>query len=525
MDYKERVERARKLRETIYAFLQTMANDDQRLDIGSKHSSTSIRYCGTIIMTVYCLADSIMLKMPTITMLNTAYKELQEKQLSCRMGRDDRNAYDPMSIIVDVQDAQEALKVILMYYQNEASGRQDNNPAMTAESKEMPIETSSNEPIDKPINHEEVLQELVEEPLSEDAEPVLSMEKPCNKKVMKGHVVPVAETDQLSKSRNKKILLCADVRLGTVSTEKLDIKQSQKWQAARNGKFVDLIDKAAQNNATYVALFGKLFGQERVTESVIDTLFQAVREDSGITVLVFLSAIEYKRVSYRNDIPQNLHLINMEKQDSFLDDNIALRINAGAAELQLGDNESIVIRKEEAGKYVISGFSDTAAIPSFEPTGFEDAQDNKFGFGILEWTEGRLGQYQIKGGSKYAFKAIELKIMPEDDQKEIIRKINNAVRTIDIDTFLRITITGRSAFGLNINNDTLKNQLQGRIFFVEVYDNTIMDIDEESFENDISLRSEFVRLALQDSSLSESERNRLISLGWNALSGKEVSAE
>ena len=52
-----------------------------------------------------------------------------------------------------------------------------------------------------------------------------------------------------------------------------------------------------------------------------------------------------------------------------------------------------------------------------------------------------------------------------------------------------------------------------------------MDIDEEAFENDISLRSEFVRLALQDDSLSESERNRLISCGWNALNGREVTAE
>ena len=249
------------------------------------------------------------------------------------------------------------------------------------------------------------------------------------------------------------MLLCSDVCLGAMSTEKLDIKQSQKWQAARNAKFTDLIDKAAQNNATYVALFGRLFGQERVTESVIDTLFQAVRENEGITV-------------------QN-----------------------------------------------------GAVIPSFEPTGFENAQDNKFGFGILEWTEDQLGQYQLKVGSKYAYKAIELKIQPEDDQEEILRKISNAVRKIDIDTFLRITITGRSAFGLTMNSDALKNQLQGRIFFVEVYDNTVMDIDEEAFETDISLRSEFVRLALQDSSLSESERNRLISLGWNALSGREVSAE
>ena len=215
----------------------------------------------------------------------------------------------------------------------------------------------------------------------------------------------------------------------------------------------------------------------------------------------------------------------MGKQDSYLDDNIAMRINVGTAELQLGDNESIIIQKDEADKFVISGIQNGAVIPSFEPTGFENAQDNKFGFGILEWTEDQLGQYQLKVGSKYAYKAIELKIQPEDDQEEILRKISNAVRKIDIDTILRITITGRSAFGLTMNSDALKNQLQGRIFFVEVYDNTVMDIDEEAFETDISLRSEFVRLALQDSSLSESERNRLISLGWNALSGREVSAE
>ena len=99
------------------------------------------------------------------------------------------------------------------------------------------------------------------------------------------------------------------------------------------------------------------------------------------------------------------------------------------------------------------------------------------------------------------------------------------IRSIERETFLRVTLTGRSAFGLTMSSDALKSQLQNRIFFAEVYDNTVMDIDEKAFETDISLRSEFVRLALQDGSLSESERNRLISLGWNALSGREVSAE
>lgn len=320
-----------------------------------------------------------------------------------------------------------------------------------------------------------------------------------------------------------KMLLCSDVRLGAICTENLDIRLSHKWQKARNDKLKELIDKAARNNAEYVALFGQMFGQARVSESVIDGLFKTVEDDAGIQTLAFLNIDEYKRVSYRNDIPQNLHLFCLQRNDLYVDDCIALRINKGVIELQL--SEELIISKNGEEKYVISGLPEEYTIPSLEPIGFEDAQNCDFGYGIMEWKEEELGQYTVRVDQVYTYQSIELKIIPEDDQKGILRKINNAVRDVDFDTFLRITITGRSAFGLMINGDALKKQLQNRIFFVEVYDNTVMDIDEEAFENDISLRSEFVKLALQDDSLSESERNRLISCGWNALNGREVSAE
>ncbi len=322
-----------------------------------------------------------------------------------------------------------------------------------------------------------------------------------------------------------KLLLCSDIRLGAICTENLDVKQSHKWQTARTEKFEDLIDKAAQNNASYVMLFGQMFGQERVSESVIDSLFDAVKDDQDIQVLAFLTADEYNRINYRNDIPANLHLISAQTDDSYTDDNIALRLDKGQAEIQLSDNGPIFIKKNGEGRYILSGLDKDQTVPSFEPIGFEDAQEMNCGFGILKWAEQELGQYAVVDNKKYAFKAIELKILPGDAEKDILRKLNVAVKDIDIDTFLRITIIGRSAFGLTLNGDALENQLQSRIFFVEVYDNTIMDIDEEAFENDISLCSEFVRLALQDDSLSESERSRLISCGWNALNGKEVSAE
>ena len=322
-----------------------------------------------------------------------------------------------------------------------------------------------------------------------------------------------------------KMLLCSDVRLDVDCTENLEAELYAKWQEARKEKFADLVDKTLQNNAAYLALFGRMFGRERIPESVVDRLFQAVREESEIRVLAFLSVDEFDRIAYRSDIPENLNLFCPQKQDSFVDDNIALGMFDDRIELQLADNDTLFIRKNTEGWFVISGLPEDGIIPSFEPVGFEEAQGATFGYGMVEWADEEIERFSSKADQKYAFRTMELKIEPSDDQKEILRKISTAAKSLDYDTFLRVTLSGSSAFGLTINGDALKNQLQNRAFFVEVYDNTVMDINAEAFEGDISLRGEFVRLALQDDTLSEAERNRLISCGWNALNGKEVSAE
>ena len=541
MDYKTKTERAKTLRDTINGFLNEMARQDERLEILPKHVNTGIRYCGASIATVFFRRDSIRINAQGKSMLQMIYAELQGANIDCRLEYDDaRHTLNRTFIGVDEQDAQEALRVVISMLQDSEPSQSLSNTAPRPEkTKVEPILIQPEKPVAVRVQEPEITpkQELIHRE-EEPKENITAVELPeatlenTIEEIPEQHVeqeptviVSPVEVHSVLTGKTVKMLLCADLRLGAVSTERLDLTQSRKWQAARNERYADLIDRATQNNATYIAFFGRIFGQERVSESVIDTLFKAIREEASMTVLVFLTTNEFKRISYRNDIPDNLHLINVQGQDSYLDDSVALRLKSNTIELQLGENDTIIVSRDGEGRYLLNGMPGECVIPSFEPIGFEDAQDTRFGFGVMEWTENQLGQYQIRKTSKYSYKAIELKILPEDDEKEIVWKINNAIKTIDHDTFLRITITGRSAFGLTMNSDALKKQLQNRIFFVEVYDNTVMDIDEEAFETDISLRSEFVRLALQDDSLSESERNRLISCGWNALNGREVSAE
>lgn len=319
-----------------------------------------------------------------------------------------------------------------------------------------------------------------------------------------------------------KMLFCGDVRLGAINNENLSVEQSRKWQATLKKKLHDLFDEASIKNIKYVAFFGQVFAQERVSETIIDDFFSVVLENKNTQVLLLVGKDEYDRLNYRKDIPDNLHLVNMQDEDSYSDDIISLHVSDGFIKLKLSNNE-IIQGKKANGNYKLKLQDKGNVVASFEPIGFDDVLSNSFGYSLLEWSENSIDNYQKVNNQTYSYKSVELKIFPENNQNEILSKILSLLTKFDSNTFLRLTITGKLAFGINLSVEAIKKQLENKIFYVEVYDNTVMNIDEEEFENDISLRSEFVKLALQDDSLSESERNKVISCGWNVLSGKEVS--
>ena len=314
-----------------------------------------------------------------------------------------------------------------------------------------------------------------------------------------------------------KILLTANVQLNASNNENLNVEAFHKWQDSRQVKLSETLEKARIQNARTVFLLGTLFGRNPLPEKVADGFFSTLLENRDIQVYAFTDFNEYQLISYRNDIPGNLKLMCIQATEQREQDSLSISINEGIVEVMEGQAKGVIEQTEE-GCFVINGNK----IPSFEPTGFEDERENEFGYLIWDTAE---NQIQFTHDQKYQYQSLELKIIPEDTEQDIIEKINQLVKKSDIDTFLRITITGKTAFGLTMNAEGLMNKLEKRFFSVKVFDNSSMDIEEEMFETDISLRSEFVRLALQDDSLSEGERNQIISCGWNALHGKGLSEE
>ena len=315
-----------------------------------------------------------------------------------------------------------------------------------------------------------------------------------------------------------RILLVNDIQLNAQNPGQLSLKAFHKWQNDRMLKLEDLLDQAQQKHANHVMLFGTLFGQKIVPEKMVDSFFDVVKAENNVHVYAFCGHEEYQLVSYRNDIPANFHIFCLDVSDSKQLNEFSISVDHGTAVIATGTVSGKINQNDES--ITIDG----KTIPSFEPLGFDDIEGKEFGFMIWD-TDKPNNISEVIQNQKYHYRSDELIISPEDRQEDILEKVNTIIRKADTDTFLRITITGKSAFGVVINADALENKMMNRVFSLEVYDNSIMDVDAEMFENDISLRSEFVRLALNDETLSEAERNRLISYGWNALSGKEMTEE
>ena len=88
--------------------------------------------------------------------------------------------------------------------------------------------------------------------------------------------------------------------------------------------------------------------------------------------------------------------------------------------------------------------------------------------------------------------------------------------------FVRIVLKGRVDVEAFVRANTLRENLEARFFYLEVFNDCRLELDEEAYANDISLKSEMIRMVLGDDSLSESEKSRIIQCGWNALRGKEL---
>lgn len=337
----------------------------------------------------------------------------------------------------------------------------------------------------------------------------------------------------------------AEPLIGVMADVYLSVDQDQAWQEARISAFSDACDSAVSQGAEIILLTGRLFADSYVTDLTISRVLDVIREKKA--VFVWKPDANGKRyLAHKSDIPHNFYLLDPDSQAEFLLRDAHITLWSGRGEGSDGCNILIFDRAPElnpqnlslvqkvlpkiqyiaAGERVYlpkDGSFLSKHVPKLENTGFDDEEES--GYFLLELSEkaDEPVSLQKKDAAFYHFHQITVDVETEDDYGAVYRKCAAATSGLGKHDCVRILLRGKVDVEAFIRPDSLQESLKPRFFYLEIFNDCRLELDEAAYAGDISLKGEFIRMVLSEDSLSESEKSRIIQCGWNALRGKELS--
>ncbi len=334
----------------------------------------------------------------------------------------------------------------------------------------------------------------------------------------------------------------ADPLIGVIADFYMPESKDRQWQKERMEAFEEACDLAIQKGAELILLAGKLFAEEYVPAAVISQVLDIIRGRKAVFVWK-PDRMGKQYLKSRADIPPNFFLLNGDETRSclFREANITAWY-----ETEKGDGDANVlifdpgreptpeILERTRGQFpgaVFLSAGETVFVREgkqfrgeetgkLENTGFDDPDSS--GFILFALEEGTIKFWEKIKTARYHFRTVSVKVEREDDHAAVYRKCAKATAEFTKHDFVRIILNGSVDAEAFVRTDTLQESLQARFFYLEVFNDCRLELDEEAYANDISLKSEMIRMVLAEDSLSESEKSRIIQCGWNALRGKEL---
>ena len=343
-----------------------------------------------------------------------------------------------------------------------------------------------------------------------------------------------------------KIIHTADIHLDSPLSQVSDpiARRHELLRAVEN-----MAEYANNNGATAIIVAGDLFDNEYATEQTVRRVADIIN-GSNVSWFV-LQGNHGSRAPYikLKSLAQNVNLFDDEWSYFNLDnvtvcgrelgkDDVAqygkLRLDANRYNIVVlhgdVDDDSYglidkqVLSKSNA-KYVALGHRHALARYNFgrvkacycgvlEPRGFDEM--SKTGFVIIDTDKDEIAfveQYIRR------IEQVTVDVSGITSNIALENKIADAVSAVSRRNYLNIQFVGTCAEGLNINlavNDVL-NQ---KFFALRIQDNTAVAYNLSKLATEISLRGEFVKLALQIE--DETERNEVIKMGLQALNGEDI---
>lgn len=165
---------------------------------------------------------------------------------------------------------------------------------------------------------------------------------------------------------------------------------------------------------------------------------------------------------------------------------------------------------DDRGMYCYSG--------CLEPRGFDET--GKKGFVLLEILDGKINSSFVPFAVR-EFHKVTLDVSDCDSYLSLLNQVKKEV-PLDKKDMYQITFTGETAFEIQDVMLRIQEYFRDQACYLEFIDSTLPKIDCRKYENEFSVKGEFVRTVLAEESLSEAEKNEILSCGLKALEGRDI---
>ena len=345
-----------------------------------------------------------------------------------------------------------------------------------------------------------------------------------------------------------KIIHCADLHLDSPLNSNLDLEKAKIRQSEILNSFGNLVDYAEREDVKVVIIAGDLFDKDKVSLATEKFVLEKIENANNIT-FIYLLGNHDENCRFERVIPENLLIVEDDKfvfdteeicvkalilrskdyDFDFVKDKFNILVAHGThnnssdeyyIDLSFLKNKNIDylalghIHSMDKGELDERGVY--AQCGCLDGRGFDECGIKGF---MLVDTEEKSVEF-IEASSRIIYEK-EVDISDVSSTYGAIEKIKEALIDISENSVVRVNLIGKIDSVILLNEELILSSFKDEYFAFSIKNKTKILMDYKTYENDVSLKGEFIRIC-QRSDIPEEKRVKVITTVLNALESEEL---
>ena len=353
-----------------------------------------------------------------------------------------------------------------------------------------------------------------------------------------------------------KFIHCSDIHLDSKMERNLSPAQARERNAEVCATFSRLVSFAVEQGVKAVIIAGDLFDTQRTTDRTVGFVLDTIRTAHQVDFLYLRGNHDVSGFEGQ-ELPENLMLFGPEWTYRRYE-NVMVAGMDPMGEAWETYYDALSLPEETANIVTLHGQISTQpgaeliALPKLkrkyidylalghihsyqagrlddrgswcycgclEGRGFDECGEK--GFVLVNVENGQVTQKFVPFAHR-KLEEVPVDITDMTTVSQILAAAVSATREVPESSLVKLTLTGTFTLETQKDLDFLKKMMEGKFWFLKVKDESRLKIEKETYEHDISLKGEFIRLVMASDKTDE-EKEQMIFWGIRALSGEEVA--